>query len=1090
MTSADTKTKSVYPCHKTLSQLFEEQVEAYPHHVALIFRTQTLSYAELNAKANQLAHYLRKLGVGNNTLVPICVESSLELIIGILGILKAGGAYIPLDPNNLSERQQFILEDIHASVFITQATFMNNFENTDVQFVCLDTQGSQINDCITTNPTHINDANSLAYVIYTSGSTGKPKGVMITQRNIQHFIHWFAKALSITHEDIFDFSSSIAFDFSVATTIFPIMVGAKIAICPEASKQDPYLYLQHLIQTQVSIFKITPSHFRQFKEVVLNEQISLPLKYVIFGGETLYVRDLKDWLAQFPKHTLFCEYGPTEATVATSWIKVNQNNINHFINTIPIGEPALNAQLYILNDHMQTVGIDELGELYIGGDGVAAGYLNREESTKQAFIKDPFHNDPKAKIYKTGDFCRLLADGNIEFVEREDFQIKIRGFRVETAEIENCLILHASIKDAVVLINQSQMDQTEEKELIAYCVPKKGVTLDTHELRQYLQHQLPDYMVPAFIVSINALPLSANGKLDRKKLPAPEALMHHSDVVPHSALELILKNIWLETLHLKEIGIEDNFFELGGNSLSAARIITKVKQTMKKEIKLQDFYRSPTISSLAKMINQLTEITETQLDNKESKNTYSNKIPLNELQFLFWLMRLFYSKSRVMNIIGRRRVAGKLDIKAINYAFEAVCYKHPVLCYHVSRYYPIQFPQKITKLRVFEKDISHLSSQQQEHELLNSLNELEHFSWKQNSPLIMVRLFYLQDEISEVQIAMSHFISDEISIQIIFDDFSQYYLSYEIHTQLNIVPGTLQYKHYIQQENQHLNDNLSMDIQFWETHLKNVSLFTFPPQYIKENIITSCTTYLEIPENDLKRLQTLCSKNHLSITDSLCAAVASVLVNYLEKANKVMAINLVKSTRYIDVYDKTIGLFVRSDLIKIDLNQSPKFIELSKQIQNSIADSAPYQPCPAIVKLGCLLKNEWKNKKLANFFIKLISKTSALIFYKSKLNQLVLMMFGRVYLVINKHRFFVDVNILNNFIIANTNTNNSLFGYPLQMLKPYQQDKIVADEVLNVWFDRDDHNKAYLILSGKLTSGFQHKLGQEIINTISQKTSI
>lgn len=373
------QTESKYPYDKIIPELFEKQIEKVFHQVALIYKSNTLTYNDLNDQANQLAHHLREIGVKRNTLVAICMEPCFELLIGILGILKSGGAYIPLDPNNPALRQKIILSDSCAKILITHSQLANQFEEiTTSQMICWDAIKSKLATYPTTNPKHVNQTSDLAYVIYTSGSTGKPKGVMITHRNVNHFMHWFGKAISISSKDIFDFSSSISFDFSVACTLFPLIKGIKIAICSETDKRDPYLYINHLQDTHVSIIKITPSRFRQINGIVLGENKILNLKYIVFGGETLLARDIEDWLKKFPKHKLFCEYGPTEATVASSWMIIDKNNIDQYKHRIPIGKPALNTSLFILDKNMHPVSVGVLGELYIGGDGIAKGYLNKK----------------------------------------------------------------------------------------------------------------------------------------------------------------------------------------------------------------------------------------------------------------------------------------------------------------------------------------------------------------------------------------------------------------------------------------------------------------------------------------------------------------------------------------------------------------------------------------------------------------------------------------------------------------------------------------------------------------------------------------
>ncbi|WP_058517779.1 amino acid adenylation domain-containing protein [Legionella parisiensis] len=1069
------QTESQYP-NKIIPELFEEQIEMVLDKVALIYKSNTLTYRDLNDQANQLAHHLRETGIKQNTLVAICMEPCFELLIGILGILKSGGAYIPLDPNNPVVRQKAILSDSCAKIIITHSQLANQFEEmTTSQIIYWDTIKAKLSTYPTINPKYINKKNDLAYVIYTSGSTGKPKGVMITHRNVNHFVHWFGTSMAISSEDIFDFSSSISFDFSVASTLFPLLKGIKIAICPETDKRDPYLYLKHLQDAHVSIIKITPSHFRQINSIVLDEKKILDLKYIVFGGEVLLARDIKDWLKKFPKQKLFCEYGPTEATVASSWIIIDKNNIDQYKHRIPIGKPALNTKLFILDKNMQPVSVGALGELYIGGDGIAKGYLNKKKLTEMKFVKNPFNS---GKLYKTGDLCCYLEDGTIEFVEREDHQIKIRGFRIEIGEIEKCLASYTGIQDVVILA-RSEREEFEEKQLVAYCTPKDSAKLDTNDLRDYLKNQLPDYMVPAFFVILDKFPLSASGKLDIHKLPEPNE--SNQIIKPRNEMEIILKTIWLETLNLKHISIDDNFFDLGGNSLSAARLITKIRKITHKNILLKDLYNTGTIAQLANAVINAADISDDGDRNHRPKPLKA--MPLNELQFLLWLMRLFYPNSKISNIVTRKRIAGNLDKKKLDNVFELICKNHPMLCYRLARYSPLQYPQKnILQFKILEKDISSLTLEEQEHELHVSLDELENRRWKNKLPLILFKLFHLGNNSCEIQIALSHFISDEISAEIVLNEMSHAYVEYNKEYGA-VRQQELVFYDYILREQEDLSKNLSKNIDFWDDYLKNIPLLVFPRDQILSSINSSCTTYFEIPKNNLQGLHRFCKKHRIDIGDTLTAATGYILAPYINDKNKIAIINFVKSIRESDIYDNAVGLFVRNDVIKIDLNQSATLLKLAKQVQNSRIENYYYQSCPAIIKIAFLLQKDWKNKKLSNFFIKFLAKIYTRVFYKHKLNYEILLMFGRVFLARKKHSFFVNINIMNHFIYYNSETK--LFGFKQKPFKAYHGDKLVEKNVLNIWFDRDEHGKSYLIISGNLRPEFRNVIGSNLLEMIA-----
>ncbi|WP_454784167.1 amino acid adenylation domain-containing protein [Legionella sp. WA2024007413] len=1069
------QTRSKYTYDKIIPALFETQIEQVVKQVALIYKSNTLNYEDLNNQANQLAHYLRDIGVKQNTLVALCMDPGFELLIGILGILKSGGAYIPLDPNNPVLRQKTILSDSNTKIIITHSKLADQFDDmAKSQVICWEAIQSKRAMYPTNNPTHINKSTDLAYVIYTSGSTGTPKGVMITHRNVHHFVHWFGKAISVSSDDIIDFSSSISFDFAVACTLFPLLKGLKIAICPETDKRDPYLYLKHLQDAHVSIIKITPSRFRQLNSIVLNEEKRLDLKYIVFGGETLLAKDIHDWLKKFPTHKLFCEYGPTEATVASSWILIDEHNIDQYKHRIPIGKPALNTKLYILDKNMQPVSVEALGELYIGGDGIAKGYLNKQQLTEKKFVKNPFGT---GRLYKTGDLCCYLHDGNIEFVERIDDQIKIRGFRVEIGEIEKCLASYPGIQNVVILA-RAEHGELEEKQLVAYCIPKDPRKLDTYDLRDYLKNLLPNYMVPTHFVVMEELPLSASGKLDKSKLPKPEAKEPQQVIPPRNETETILKKIWLESLNLKDISIHDNFFDLGGNSLSAARLITKIRKVAHKKIYLQDLYHSETIARLAGVIDAADDILED--ENGKDRLPSLKEMPLNELQFLFWLMKLFYPRSNLSNIVIRKRISGNLDKKKLDIIFELLCKNHPVLCSTIPRYSPLQRPQKnILQFEVIEQDIRDLKLEEQEHELHESLVELEHRKWNRKLPMILFKLFRLGTNSCEIQIAISHFISDEISAEILMNEVSNAYVDYKNESEFVEKRTELVFYDYIQQEQRELSKNLLKYMDFWDHYLADIPSLAFPQNEILNSITSSCTTYFEIPHNILQGLQSFCKKNRIGIGDTLIAATGYVLAPYLDEKNKIAIINFVKSIRDHEAYDHAIGLFVRNDVIKIDLNHSVTLLELAKQVQNSRIENYYYQSCPTIIKIAFLMQKNWKNKKVGNFFIKLFAKIYTGIFHKYKLNYEILVMFGRVFLARKNNSFFVNVNILNHFL--NNNSETKLFGFSQMPIKAYHDDKIVEKNVLNIWFDRDEQGKSYLIISGNLRPEFRRVIGSNLL---------
>lgn len=1079
-------TRNEYASDKTIHELFEKQAADNPDSTALLFNGKSITYAELNARANQLAHYLRGLGVKPDNLVAVSMEASFDLFIAILGILKAGCAYVPLDPNYPEERRQFMLDDTQAVCLLTHSGLRRRFIKSHAQLVCVDRESERLARESTENPRQINGPENLLYVIYTSGSTGRPKGVMLTHHNVHNFINWFSQALAVKSDDVFDFSSSISFDFSVATTLFPLVCGGKVAICREADKKDPDLYIRHLHENKVSVIKLTPSYFRQLKEFIKPGNTFSDLRWIVFGGESLLKQDIKDWLATYPKHQILNEYGPTETAVATSWIVVNQDNIEDFGHGIPIGKPAYNTRLFILDSRLTPVPVGMEAELYIGGEGVAKGYLHQPGITAERFINDPFN--PGSRLYKTGDLCRYLPDGNIEFIGRVDHQVKIRGFRIETAEIEMRLAALECIREAVVIARADHADETGEKRLVAYCLLKdKTVRPEPRFLREYLHKSLPEYMIPAAFVLMDAFPLSPNGKLDRWALPEPEETNYHYYHAPRTALEQIISDIWCEVLNLKLISVDDNFFELGGHSLSGARIISKLIKATNKDIKLADLYQAPTISELANVISHAVE-TDKKIVSSKKRRSGSAGIPLSDMQLLLWVAQKSYSKAQSLNIVARKRLSDKLDPQALQYAFECTLKSHDILRYHVPRYIPLQYPQGSVDFRLDVRDISALTPAEQEQSLASSLAEYKVFhAWKKGESLVRARLFQLSGDKSEIQIAIAHVAGDEISHEIVFADLSRYYLNYRnnIKTAARERVGAT-YQDYALEERENLDATLRRDMPFWKDYLKDISLFVVPESEIINEIRNDefYTSYLEIAEEDISRLQLLCMINRMSLQDCLSAAVGSVFSGILENRAKPLVLSVVKSTRHDDIYDHTIGFFVRTDLLKFNPSASGSLIETARQVQKSTAESAPHQFCPGIVKLAYLYQNKWQGKKIRNGLIGAKAYALSKMCPSLQLHDQVLKFYGKMLIAETRRHFLVQVNVLNNFINLAQQSPSRMFGSKLENLASIRDDRIVGKNVLEICFERDSHNKPFLVISGNISQGFREQAGRDILNAL------
>ncbi|WP_036499000.1 non-ribosomal peptide synthetase [Nitrosococcus oceani] len=587
-------TKSEYPQDKCLHEFFEMQVEKTPEEAALIYKNQFLTYSELNAQANRLGHHLQKLGVGPGVLVAICVERSLEMVVGILGILKAGGAYVPIEPSYPQERKASLLADSAPRVVLTQARWMADLPLGDIKCVCLDRDWETIVQYPASTPANKNTPRNVAYVIYTSGSTGKPKGVEITHRNAAHST-WARFDYYQKPVGRFLLLSSFAFDSSVAGIFWTLSQGGCLCLPEEGHQCDPLLLEKEIVKKSVTHLLCLPSFYQLLLEQGGPRLGSLQV--VVVAGESCPPGLVNRHYKALPHVALFNEYGPTEGTV---WSTVYRCKDEHG-ERISIGRPIANACVYVLDQCLQPVPIGITGELYIGGMGLARGYLNRPELTAERFVPDPFAKEAGNRLYRTGDLARYKPDGKIEYLGRIDHQIKIRGYRIELGEVEAVLLRHPQVKEAVAVARE---DIPGGNRLVAYVVGK-GPMPTAGELRAHLKEVLPEYMVPAAFMFLESLPLTSNGKVDRAMLPVPdvEAQFAHQYVAPRTATEKILAKIWAQVLGVEQVGIQDNFFDLGGYSMLAVRLTFRIREAFGVDMPLRVLFERPTIEAQARLIN-------------------------------------------------------------------------------------------------------------------------------------------------------------------------------------------------------------------------------------------------------------------------------------------------------------------------------------------------------------------------------------------------------------------------------------------------------------------------------------------------------
>jgi amino acid adenylation domain-containing protein len=592
------QTQVKHPGPDCAHEMFEVEARRNPDAVALVDQDQQLTYEGLNQRSNQLAHYLREIGVGPEVPVAVCLERSLELVTGLMGVLKAGGAYVPIDPSYPAERLGYLLDDVQAPVLLTSKAAIQNLPAQWVRVVAIDEEWDEIAGQSTENPGLVMTPHNLAYVIYTSGSTGQPKGTMVSHGGLSNYLRWAAPKYRLAGTRA-PLHTSLSFDLTITSLWGPLASGGSVELVPEAQGIDG---LRTTVEKSPSpsVIKLTPAHM----QALASGRIPEGIETLVIGGEALLCETVRPWRQHTSRPRLINEYGPSETVVGCCVYEVAREDADQ--GAVPIGRPIENTALYILDEAMGLLPTGAVGELYIGGAGVARGYWNRPLLTAERFVPDPF-SAAGDRIYRTGDRVRYREDGVMEYLGRTDDQVKIRGYRIETGEVEAALNQHPDVRVSVVIARE---DQPGDKQLVAYVVPNFGTVLGSAQVRESLRAKLPAYMIPAYFVFLDDLPLTTNGKIDRKRLPGPHDAgldLSQSYVAPRNRGEAVMASIWCDVLGVPGIGIFDDFFQLGGHSLLAARLVSVVNDTFLTEVQLSVLFSNPTVESFTNSVAQASD---------------------------------------------------------------------------------------------------------------------------------------------------------------------------------------------------------------------------------------------------------------------------------------------------------------------------------------------------------------------------------------------------------------------------------------------------------------------------------------------------
>ena len=824
-----------YPIDQCLHQLVEQQAGRTPEAVALVFGGRTLTYRELNGRANQLAHHLRALGVGADSLVGVCVERSFEMVIGLLGTLKAGGAYVPLDPEYPKDRLAFMIEDANVPVLLTQEHLVAGLPTHGARVVCLDADRDQIAREITDNPCCITGPDQLAYMIYTSGSTGKPKGAMNHHRGICNRLLWMQDEYGLTGTDTVMQKTPFSFDVSVWEFFWPLLTGARLVIARPGGHRDP-AYLVRLIEEQeVSVLHFVPSMLQIFLEEPGLERCG-SLRHVICSGEALPYAVQEKFFSRLPAelHNL---YGPTEAAVDVTYWKCQRGIARQ---VVPIGRPVANTQCYILDANLHPVPVGEAGELHLGGVQIGYGYHNRPELTAEKFIPDPFRSEPGARLYKTGDIARYLSDGSIEYLGRIDDQVKIRGFRIELGEIESWLRKYPSVRDCAVVARE---DQPGQKRLVAYLVTSNKDVFSVQQLRAFVQQQLPDYMVPAAFVMLDALPLSPNGKLDRKALPVPVQTrpeLANTYVAPRTPDESLLAEIWSKVLQAQPVGVHDNYFELGGDSIRVIQMLARARQKGL-YLTLEQVYKEQTIEKLVPCLRSTSvesppapglqpfELIAVE-DRRKLPTDLEDAYPLAALQEGMHFHCELKPDSAMFHDIFSFRIIAAFDQPKLETGLHQLVSRHAALrtffdFVHYSE--PLQLVHREVRVPLTVEDLCHLTPEGQRTALLTwfAAEKQRPFRWEE-APLVRFHVHVYGEQRFQFIVSFHHVILDGWSLAALLTELFQDYFAMLSGARPSLPPLRARYRDYVALEKKAANSDEHR--RFWSRKLAHPTVSALP----------------------------------------------------------------------------------------------------------------------------------------------------------------------------------------------------------------------------------------------------------------------
>ncbi|MDI5888451.1 non-ribosomal peptide synthetase [Flavobacterium yafengii] len=900
-------TDVAYPKEKTIIDLFEEQVEKTPNNIAVVFEESRLTYKELNEKVNKLGRYLiETYHIKPDDLIGIKLDRSENMIVAILGILKSGAAYIPIDINYPEERVAYVEEDSNSKLVIDEEE-LDRFNKVQEKY-SLENIGK------------INQPNDLVYIIYTSGTTGNPKGVMVEHNNIVRLLKTDKALFDFNSNDVWCMFHSYCFDFSVWEMYGALLNGGKVIIIPLKVARDPLAFLLVLKKEKVTVLNQTPSVFYNvLSEDLKNVEANLQLRYVIFGGEALIPRKLRDWNEKYPNTKLVNMYGITETTVHVTYKEITREEIERNISNI--GKPIPTLTCYVVDQDRNLVPVGVSGELYVGGEGVARGYLNRDSLTSERFIDSPFKTGER--LYRSGDIVRMLENGELEYLGRKDHQIKIRGYRIELGEIESVILEYAEdLNQVVVLVSEVN----GEKSLVAYFVSRN---IDKSKLRSFLKEKLPEYMIPNFYIELEELPLTPNGKIDRKSLPSVDGadIIRSEYVAPRNEIERSLVGIWQEVLGVEKIGITNNFFELGGHSLIVSQVINRIYKQLGKTVSFKAFFVSPTIAGLS---NELQENKYIVIPIAPELESY----PLTASQARLWILSQLEGGSLAYNMPAAVKLTGSIEVNKLEESFRLLIDRHEILRTYFKTNEEGDIRQFIVPIehvdfRISEKNYS--SVENQEEVIADYLQEKsnEPFDLEQ-VPLVRASLIKMKKGEYVFFLSLHHIIGDGWSIKLLISEVVKTYNALRQGKNANLPQLSIQYKDYAvwtngekEQEKHRLSEQYWLQQFAGELPVLDLPSFKTRPLIQTYNGDNLTFTYSKEFLNKLKEF----SKSHdVTLFMTLMTGINALLHRYTGQDDIIVG-TPIAGREHPDL-ENQMGLYLNTLAIRSRLKEGSSFLDL------------------------------------------------------------------------------------------------------------------------------------------------------------------